>query len=245
MLHQSIFLLASEPRPLYLPTTCTLQVPARPTPSVRTNLFVSSTALSPRVMNSWSLYPLASSSPSTLHIRRSSRSLHPLVNFACFMCWRAPIPLEQSAPQFVLSKPASSAPPQVDEHLPIRDGELCGLFPPCQWAPPLCKLVSYDSAAPPCAKLFFLSTCGGKIAPEYRIKKKTSHRSKTPEPLPHPYTAALKAMWEWPWPGLSLRLVLWRGTDEGIFLTTTWNLLPRGVKPRIWGVLLRPPNQLS
>jgi hypothetical protein len=30
-------------------------------------------------------------------------------------------------------------------------------------------------------------------------------------------------MWERPRPGLSLRPVLWHGTDEGIFLTTAWN----------------------
>jgi hypothetical protein len=39
--------------------------------------------------------------------------------------------------------------------------------------------------------------------------------------------------------------VLWCGIDEGIFLTSTWNSLPRGAEHRTWGVLPEPINQLS
>jgi hypothetical protein len=41
-----------------------------------------------------------------------------------------------------------------------------------------------------------------------------------------------------PWP------MLCKGKGEGIFLTPAWNSFPRGIEPRTWGVLLRPPNQL-
>ena len=57
---------------------------------------------------------------------------------------------------------------------------------------------------------------GAKTAPGHFAKKKTfSRRSiKPPNPLPYPY--------------------------GGIFLTTSWNSLPRGVELRTWGVLLEP-----
>jgi len=75
-------------------------------------------------------------------------------------------------------------------------------------------------------------------APGFSVKKKDllTQIEKTPEPPPpswrrrcrHPVRTG---------PGPST--ALWHmGTGEGIFLTSAWNPLPRGVEPRTWGVPL-------
>jgi hypothetical protein len=79
----------------------------------------------------------------------------------------------------------------------------------------------------------------GKTAPEHYIKEKTfSHRSRKTPNCDQDLSPCEKRQR----PGPGLRLVLWCGIDEGIFLTTASNSLPREVERGTRGVQLRPPN---
>jgi hypothetical protein len=75
---------------------------------------------------------------------------------------------------------------------------------------------------------FFLknSTCEGKTAPRHYIKKIFSRRSRELlNPCPN-HTKRHHSPCEKPWPG-ALDLCFGVGQTRGIFLTTTWNSLPR------------------
>jgi hypothetical protein len=87
----------------------------------------------------------------------------------------------------------------------------------------------------------------GYESPIHYIKKKTfSCKSRKPSNTYHTHTQRHHNTYEKRLRlGPGLRPMLWRGTDEGISLITTWNSLPWEVNSRIWVVLLRPPNQLS
>jgi hypothetical protein len=75
------------------------------------------------------------------------------------------------------------------------------------------------------------SICGARQPPGIVLRR--THRSRKPLKLCPTHTQRHRSpMWERPRLRLTLRPVLWRETDERIFLTTAWNSLLREVKPR-------------